>query len=267
VAGLRTKRSGVSKLGARDLEIAGAVQTVGLLSAKQIQVFGFSLDNYTACKRRLTKLYKYGVLKRLPRDSVSDQYVYYLKKLPSISLLEHNLSVSEVYVRIYRATRDLGWTLPIWQGPDTLQPLLSQRPKLAPDAYFQIQRTVEGQTRTAGFFLECEHSIQRHGVLSHKLTRYSDLLYSGQYREMFQTRAMRVLVVYHSTLTTPSTKRVQQGLATARKLGITLVRFTTLEAVTSHSPIELLTSPIWYRPDQNQPVPLFQLQSEEQHEE
>jgi hypothetical protein len=245
----------------RDFVISQAVEQVGALTARQIQILGFSLDNYTACKRRMTKLHRLGLVKRLPRVSVSDPYVYFLKKLPSPSLLEHNLSVADVYVRAFRATKDLGWSLPMWMGPDQLQTLLKSRGKLAPDAYFKIQREVGGQVRTAGFFLECEHSIQRYSVLTHKLTHYSDLFYSGSYQQIFGTRAMRVLVVYHSTLATPSTKRVQQGLASAKRLGVTLVRFTTLEAVTSHSPTELLTAPIWYRPDQDEPVPLFQQQT------
>jgi hypothetical protein len=262
MGGLRTRTIGrVSKVSSRDLAIAGAVERIGMLTAKQIQVLSFSLDNYTACKRRLTKLHSYGILKRLPRSSVSDPYVYYVgRKLPPVSLLEHNLSVSEIYVRATRAAADLGWKVSDWQGPETLQALFAVRGKLAPDAYFKIQREVDGQPRTAGFFLECEHSVQAFNVLTHKLTRYADLFYSGRYTQIFNTRSMRVLVVYHSTQTTPSIKRVQQGLATARKTGVTLARFTTLETIENCSPIEMLTKPIWYKPDEAEPVSPYGLQ-------
>ena len=63
--GMLAKRSGASTV--RDDEIAEALKTVGVLTSRQIQTLAFSLDNYTACKRRLTKLHRYGLIGRLPR--------------------------------------------------------------------------------------------------------------------------------------------------------------------------------------------------------
>src|SRR5262245_58709059 len=119
MGGLRTRTRGRVST-ARDAEIAAALNTVGVLSARQIQTLAFSLDSYEACKRRLRKLHEYGLLKRLPREYVADPYVYYLpkKKFRMSSILDHNLGVNEVYVRVSRACRDLGFTLLRWDGPD-----------------------------------------------------------------------------------------------------------------------------------------------------
>jgi hypothetical protein len=260
VGGLRTKRSGVST--ARDARIAEVLDKVGVLSARQIQTLAFSLDSYESCKRRLRKLHEYGMVKRLPRNYVADPYLYYLpkRKFGLNSLLEHTLGINEVYVRAVRACLDLGFELVRWDGPDTLQPLLSQRTKLAPDAYFQIQRVVDGQVRNSGFFLEYERTVRPSGVLIHKLTRYGDLFYSGAFRQAFGIRGMRVLVVYDSTFSYPSSKRVSQGLATANKLGVTLARFASLETIKDCSPTAMLTQPIWHKPDEEKPVALYQLE-------
>jgi hypothetical protein len=261
VGGLRTRTRGRVST-ARDAEISAALAKVGVLSAKQIQTLAFSLDSYEACKRRLRKLHEYGLLKRLPRDSVADPYIYYLpkKRFRISSLLDHNLGVNEVYVRVSRACHDLGFYLLRWDGPDVLQTLLSQRTKLAPDAYFQIQRQVDGQIRNSGFFVEYERTVRDSSVLAHKLTRYADLFHSGQFRNLFGIRGMRVLIVYESTFNYPSAKRVAQGLATARRVGVTLARFAALETLQSCTPAEMLTKPIWHKPDEAELVALYGLQ-------
>jgi hypothetical protein len=261
VGGLRTRTRGRVST-ARDADISAALDKVGVLSAKQIQTLAFSLDSYEACKRRLRKLHDYGLLKRLPRDSVSDPYIYYLpkKRFRISSLLDHNLGVNEVYVRVSRACQDLGFNLLRWDGPEILQPLLSQRTRLAPDAYFHIQRNVDGQSRNSGFFVEYERTVRDSSILVHKLTRYADLFHSGGFRNLFGIRGIRVLVVYESTFNYPSSKRVVQGLATSRRIGVTLSRFTSLEALQSCTPSEMLTEPIWHKPDESQPVSLYGLQ-------
>ena len=259
MTGLRTKRSGVST--ARDSELAEFLGKAGVLTSKQIQTLAFSLDRYESCKRRLRKLHEYGYIKRLPRDSVSDPYLYHLptRKFRITSLLEHTLGVNEVFVRVSRACHDLGFTLTRWDYPDVLQPLLSERTKLAPDAYFQIQRMVDGQPRNSGFFLEYERTVRDSRVLIHKLTRYADLFHSGQFRSLFGIRGMRVLVVYESAFNFPSTRRVSLGVAAARRIGVTLVRFSTLESIQGCSPSAMLTTPIWSKPDEAEPVSLYEL--------
>jgi Replication-relaxation len=259
VAGLRAKRSGVRRFERRDLAIASAVEQIGMLNARQVQTLSFSLDNYTACKRRLTKLYRYGVLKRLERGSINDPYIYYLKKAPSPSLLEHNLGVSEIYVRVARASQELGWDLTCWMTPETLQPLLAGRARLAPDAYFRIEREVAGEAKNAGFFVEYERNIQRRAVLVHKLTRYADLFASGSYRQLFGIRGMRVLIVYADDFSVPAARRVESGVTVAEQLDVTLAYFSSLAVLTSAHPVDLLTAPLWRRPGEPSPVALYSL--------
>ena len=65
-----------------------------------------------------------------------------------------------------------------------------------PDAYFQIQREVEGEPRTAAFFLELERVTKSSRVLHSKLQRYAEVCYSGRYQQVFGIRALRVLFVF-----------------------------------------------------------------------
>jgi hypothetical protein len=262
--GLLTKRSKVSiKPVARDAEIVAAARRMGLLTGRQIQVLAFSLENYTACKRRLTKLHHAGLLKRLPRQSVIDPFCYFVGRAPrSAALLEHQLGINEIRVRVERAASTLGWELTQWQGPDALQPLLSTRARLAPDAYFQITRTVEGEPRRSGFFLEYERTVRSSNVLVHKLTRYADLYHSGSYRQKLGIRPMRVLVVYSSDPVLSSDQRLRTGLAVARRVGFPLTRFATIEAIRSNTPTDLLAAPLWWRPDRDQPSPLYELEEQ-----
>jgi hypothetical protein len=262
MAGLLAKQSGAStRLTDRDQQIIDSVKRMGVLTRSQLQQLWFSTKSDKACKRRLLKLYSTGVLKRLPRQLVNDPYYYFIGRTPrSLALLEHNLGVNDIRVRVERAVRELNWSLTAWLDPSTLQPLLSTRSNLVPDAYFQIARPVDGSTRQSGLFLEYERTIRPSAVLTNKLTRYADMYHSGYFRQKFGIRGMRVLIVYKSDLTVSSDKRVQLGLQTAKRVGFPLVRFTTTEHINSSSGKDLLLKPIWYKPDEAEPVPLYGLQ-------
>ena len=257
--GLLAKQSGASiELTARDFQILESVRRMGVLTTKQLQQLWFSPDSDKACKRRLVKLYRAGMLKRLPRASVNDPFYYFVGRTPrSFDLLEHNLGVNAIRVRVERAVKELGWELLQWMGPSELQPLLSTRSSLAPDAYFQIARPVEGEIRRSGLFLEYERTVRSSSVLAHKIRRYADMYHSGSYRQKFGIRGMRALVVYKSDLTISSTKRVELGLQTCRKVGFPQVLFTTTEKITTSSAVDFLLSPIWSRQDQEQLVSLY----------
>ncbi|TAK36587.1 MAG: hypothetical protein EPO21_02190 [Chloroflexota bacterium] len=62
------------------------------------------------------------------------------------------MAVNDVRVRVLGACRDLGWSLRMWQDSEELLPLLATV-RLVPDGCFQIQRLVNGEVKTAGFFL------------------------------------------------------------------------------------------------------------------
>jgi hypothetical protein len=258
MGGLLAKLSGASKqLTGRDRLILESVRRMGVLTTNQIQELWFSSDK--ACKRRLLKLHKLGVIKRLNRAAVNDPYYYFVGRVPKSSkILDHSLGVNDIRVRVERAIRDLGWELLSWMEPNELQPLLSTRSALAPDAYFQIARQIDGDTRRSGLFLEYERTVRPSSVLMSKLRRYADIYHSGFYRQKFGIRGMRVLVVYSSDLTVSADKRVELGLQVCRKVGFPQVRFATLEQIKSVSAVDILLKPIWRRPDQEEACPLYE---------
>jgi hypothetical protein len=167
--------------------------------------------------------------------------------MTKIGSLGHLLALNEVRVRVERACRDLGWSLRLWLDPHELGPILA-RSQLIADAYFQIQRTVEGETKTSAFFLELERANKSSRVVESKLQRYADLYYSGDYESHFGTRALRVLVVFTDELGLRSQPRIVHSLKTAEHLGVTLARFTGLSNVKDGSPSDLLTSSVWWHP-------------------
>src|SRR5215212_9546908 len=116
----KAERVGV-RLEQRDINIAEALETIGVLTTGQIQLLAFSPENDSAAKRRLTKLRRAAFVDRLPRSSVNDQYVYFLpRRKPKLIQLEHQLGVSELYVRVARACRELGFGLKRWLTPSIL---------------------------------------------------------------------------------------------------------------------------------------------------
>lgn len=273
------------KLVPRDLTIIEALGRMGILTAEQIGTLAFGADRSTAI-RRLTKLYRGRACDRLPRRSVADPYVYYLSRktlgyrllaertpaavsrpLRSTALLEHTLGVNELRVRVERACRDLGYQLTRWDDPATLQPLLAATGELVPDGYFTIQRPLGDAIKTSGFFVEYERTPRSSQVLRHKLARYSTLYRSGSYRELFGTRAMRVLVVYGAEFGGSTQKRIERGLALGEELGLSLVRFSALEAIVAFKPHALLRDPLWWKPGEPFPRALFEQSSSSEQDD
>jgi hypothetical protein len=241
VGGLQAKRS-------RDVALVEHCSVTGVLTARLASKLEFSLDSEKAAQRRMMKLYTAKVFKRLMRRSVNEPHLYYTRK-PSIPTVDHGLGVAEIYASVVRGSRDLGFNLVKWLGPDALQPMMKGRSALAPDGYFLIIRMVDGQSRSSGFFVEHEQSQKS---INTKLTRYADIFHSGYYRQTFGIRGMRVLFTFAT-----GERTAHQAKATAERLGVTLARFISLDQVKSISPTDLLTAPVWLKAGEVSPVALF----------
>ncbi len=262
----------------RRLAVVELVARLRALRGDQIKVALYTRGGDSRCQFDLTLLVRHRWLDRLPRRSVNDPAVYLLsrksvagnrlmrerwgkaefrRQMFRLGSLSHLLAVNDVRVRAERACRDLSWSLDLWQRPEELAPLLGERTRLIPDAYFTISREVDGQRKTAGFFLELQRSLKSGAALETKLRRYAELYYSGTYWRSFPTRALRVLVVFTSELTMPADARVTRALKQAERLGITLARFASLDDVCTLEPVAMLRSPIWRRPDATAPLALF----------
>ncbi len=266
----------------RDHQIVELVLRAQALRDDQIQLALFSLrtrlGDDSRCQRRLTLLVRHRYLDRLPRRSASEPAVYVLSQRSvegnrmlrerlgeeefrryrdRIGALQHLLAVNDVRVRVYRACRDLQWSLPLWHQPRELAPLLTSA-HLIPDAYFKVQREVNGQKVTAAFFLEVERVGKSSQVLREKLTRYADLYYSGRYQEIFGTKALRVLFVFANPSAGETVERVNMAVKDARRLGVTVARFAGLDQLKKLTPADCLTEAVWHDPGSSGPVALFE---------
>jgi hypothetical protein len=178
------------------------------------------------------------------------------RRMTRLGSIGHLLGINDVRVRVQRACRDLGWRVSIWQQPDELASLLGSR-ELIPDAYFAIQRSVNGTDRTAAFFLELERAHKSSRVLARKLIAYGDLYYSGRYREIFGTRALRVLIVFAGDKAAHPDRRVTSAMSAARRSAVTVARFAELPALSAVPPSDLLTANVWAAPSADSSVALF----------
>lgn len=260
----------------RDYQIVDLLFQARALTQTQIQTVLFSLSDSTSCARRLRILLAEHWIDRLPRRSPNEPFIYllsrraavgaqlmrqvygveaYRAKMARIGSLDHLLGINEVRVRILRATQELGWHLNVWMESCELAPLLDGQ--LVPDAYFRLQRQVDGQLRTSGFFLEVERSTKSEAVLESKLTRYAELSRSGRYQETFGTRAMRVLVVFTSDYRVMPWTRIKSARRLADQLGVTMAFFTALDEIASRSPQAMLTMPLWAQGGRLEPTSLF----------
>ncbi len=261
----------------RDCDIIDLVLHTRALTDDQLRQALFPPGAASRCQLRLTLLYRNQYLDRLPRKSVNEPAVYLLTRrsvkgnrlmrerwgeqefrrhMTRLGSLGHLLAVNDIRVRVERACRDLGWSLRLWQRPEELAPLLVST-HLVPDAYFQIQRGQPGATRTAAFFLELERAAKSSRVLRSKLLRYRELYYRGQYQQLFDTRALRVLFVFAAQDPTPTDRRIETGLDLSRSLGVTIARFVTLGELKSVAPAACLTQPVWRAPGSSGPSVLF----------
>lgn len=260
-----TKRPAAFQLTDRDRQIVDLVFRYRAVRDDHVQVALFSPGAASRCQFRLTQLVRNGYLDRLPRRNVNEPAVYLLsrrslagnrlireqvgeeafrRQLTRLGSLGHLLAVNDFRVRVERACRNLGWSLRLWQAPEDLAPRLKSA-SLIPDGYFQVQREVAGQPRTAAFFLELERAGKSSRVLRSKLQRYGDLYYSGRYQEIFGTRALRVLFVFAADRGPNAVQRVEQGSEEAARRGVTIARFAVLSDLTQAASTACLIEPLW----------------------
>ncbi len=265
------------RLTQRDHDILHLVLRAQTLTADQIQTAYFSAGGRSRCQLRLKMLYEMRCLDRLPGRLVNEPDTYILSRRSvagnrllrqllgevefrrlrgHLGPLQHLLAVNEVRVRVLRGCRDLSWSLVRWQRPHELLPLLRAE-DLLPDAYLQVQRTVDGQNRTAGFFLELERAAKSSQVLASKLRRYRELYYSGRYAQLFGTRALRLLVVFAGSPRQSGDPRVEEAVEQARKLGVSIARVVALDTLKCLPPTACLNEPVWFGPGSCGPVALF----------
>jgi hypothetical protein len=128
---------------------------------------------------------------------------------------------------------------------------------LVPDAYFQIQRVMDGAPKTSGFFLELQRAVKSERVLEGKLRRYLNLYQSGKYQAMFGTAAMRVLVIFTNEWGGPAGLRVRRGVELADRTGAEPAWFSGLDDVVASGPVGCLLHAFWRAPGKPEPVALF----------
>ena len=173
-----------------------------------------------------------------------------------IESLPHTLAINDVRVRILRGCADLGFALTTWQTATDMYPLLKGE-HLVPDAFFQIERIVNGEPRTANFFLEVEKMSRDFRVLQEKLHKYGQLAYTGRFTRLFGIKALRLLVVFVQEAGEPVQRRIANSVAEANRLGGTIAHFTSLPALKAVSPVACLTAPLWQTARTDEPLSLF----------
>ncbi len=257
------------RLTERDCQIVELVFRTRALTGAQIQTALFSAGAASRCQLRLTKLVRNHYLDCLPRKAVNEPAIYvlsrksvegnrllrerlgeeeYRKGQTRLGALGHLLAANEVMVRTTRACADLGYLLKFWQRSEELVPLVASS-GLVPDAYFQVQRQVAGQSKTAGFFLELEKAGKSSQVLRSKLKRYGELYYGGAYQRLFRTRALRLLVVFAADDDRAAARRVEAGVEEASRLGVTIAHFASLAELKALPPVACLAEAVWAAPE------------------
>jgi hypothetical protein len=262
----------------RDIQTVDLVFWLQAATMEQVQIgAGFPMPCRVTAKRRLAKLVRKRYLAMLPRfPNAPAIYVVNQNSPAGIQLLKehwgeqtvrkqlrrrieslpHTLAINDVRVRIMRGCADTGFTLKTWQTATDMYPLLKGE-QLIPDGLFQIERVVNGETKTANFFLEVEKMSRDFRVLREKLAKYGKLAYTGKFTRLFGIKALRLLVIFVQEEGEPVQKRIRNSVAEASRLGVTIAHFTSLPAIKAVSPVDCLTAPLWQSPRADEPLSLF----------
>jgi hypothetical protein len=251
----------------RDRRIVQLVGQTRVVTARQVQIAEFGLEHGARCRARLLGLVREHWLDVIEAKIANQPNIYRLgrasntgneylrmvwgeQKFKSLMTriwnLPHLLGLTEIRVRVLRSCKDNSFQLLFWQRPEDLQ-LIMPKVNLIPDAYFVIQRLVNGVLRTSHYFLEYELSTKSNEVIIDKLERYSHLIDSGQFSELFGTdltpRVLFVFAPFHNIVSKP---RLLAALKIADEQEASFSRFITLDELTGISPSATLTAPIWY---------------------
>jgi len=267
------------RLTARDKRILEAIHAYdGMLGFSQIRRMFFTGRSQT--EERLKLLYQHKYVNRPNRSERMrlPEMIYWLdkpgaelvaslnsiflkdfqwKKKPRWFQVEHDLAVNDFKLDVIEACHiSKNATLESWipesnflAYPDRITYSFSNKTVkryIRPDGFF-ILRTHEERLR---YLLEIDRGTEDNPrFLREKIVPGLAYLKSQEYEKRFGHRSGRWLVV------TTTDRRLNNMLRQARRRNAKwLFYFTTFNRV---SPKTLFFSPIWYRSDQNQPVPLL----------
>jgi len=251
----------------RDKRIIQLVGQTRVATARQIQIAEFGLDHRARRQARLQGLVREHWLDVIAAKVANQPHIYRLGKsstngnqylkmiwgdrqfkscMTRIWNLPHLLGITEVRVRVIRSCKDNMFQLVYWQRAEDLQ-IIMPKSELIPDAYFMVQRLVDGELKRSHYFLEYELSVKSNEVIRDKLDRYQKLIYSGKFADLFGTdltpRVLFVFAPFHTIVPKP---RLLAALKIAGQLGASFSRFITLDELTAISSSETLTAPIWH---------------------
>lgn len=177
----------------------------------------------------------------------ADQFRFASRAVMQWDTLQHILAIGDVWTAIVRAAYDSGIEIVEWRDelvfradPDTVWTASTsgrqKKKPVLPDGYLRI-RTPKGDAR---FFLEVDRGIEGLQQVRDQIQVYQEYMLSGGYQERFQAKSLRILVV-----TTSNQRRENLRRAIAAVGGGDRYWLTTFDQVT---PMQVLTSPIWYKP-------------------
>ena len=266
----------------RDKRVVELVGRARVATARQVKIAEFGLGRRTRCSDRLQLMVENQWLDVIKVKPANQPHIYRLGKRSSnghqylrllwgekifkshmtrIWNLQHLLGITELRVRVIRACKDNSYQLLYWQRSEDLQPLFKQF-TLIPDAYFVIQRLVDGDIKRSHYFLEYELSLKSNEVIREKLQGYYDLIASGQFAQLFGTDQSpdlipRVLFIFAPFQNLSPKPRVLSGVKMAAELGADFSRFVTLGTLTETSPTDILSASIWHSNFTESPQPLL----------
>jgi hypothetical protein len=267
------------RLTERDKRILEAVHNYdGILSFPQVRRLFFKGESQA--EQRLKLLYQHGYLARLDQEQRRrlNEMIYWLdkkgaeivasldgtplneftwRKEPRWFQVEHDLAVNDFRLNLLEACSNdpainLETWIPendFWAYPDTITyPYQGKQitRKIRPDGFF-ILTTQEHRIR---YLLEIDRSTEDNPrFYREKILPGLAYLKSKAYEERFGHRSGRWLVV------TTGERRMANMLSQARQADAKgLFYFSIFGKIT---PETILQSPIWSRPDRNEPVPLI----------
>lgn len=272
---VRPRRPRPVTLTARDERVARLVADLGIATVNQVQLLEFGAGNRSLAQTRLGVLRRAGILDVLPGRIPNEPAVYVIthkgRQLLGLGTspeglrarrihygrLRHDLAVNDCRVQVLRAACEPGVRLLRWLDEEALRPLTLQH-GLVPDGWFQVERVVEGEAKRSAYFLEAEVSEKGEKALRQKLTSTGAFLFSGKYAEIFETKALRVLILIRPGPGTSAPRLVERMTGLARLVGVHFVRVAELETFLALAPAEVFTAPIWRQPGIVEPVALFQ---------
>lgn len=259
----------------RDLDLVRYTWEAGLATREHLQRLYFSDANRSRAQTRIKLLRDAGYLEQLPGRLPNEPAVYVVSRRAvqllglgstadgprmgqvSYARLEHSLAIADCRVQALLASRGTGLQVLRWLNEEELRPVTTTSGVL-PDAYFQLEREVDGEPRKSGFFLEVERTEKSERALRQKLYGLGTYYYGGGYERDFATRALRILVLVHPEPGASGERLVRKVAGLGRIMGITLLRVAELEAFRATPPADLFFRAIWHQPGSAEPTSLFE---------